>query len=63
MYCISLLVNARTLDEFDSILKDVATCLLNAHQTPSVCQSFKKLWQLIHNMEVNALGKYNKEAQ
>lgn len=36
MYCVSLLVNARTLEEFDSILKHVATCLLNDHQTDSV---------------------------
>ena len=53
MYCVSLLVNARTLEEFDSILKHVATCLLNDHQTDSVHISFTWLWDMIHNMEKN----------
>ena len=39
MYCVSLLVNARTLDEFDSILEDVATCLLNER-----CECFKSFY-------------------
>ena len=51
MYCVSLLVNARTLDEFDSILKDVATCLLNERQNNDVLNSFGILWQMIHHME------------
>lgn len=51
MYCVSLLVNARTLDEFDSILEDVATCLLNERQNNDVLKSFDILWQMIHRME------------
>ena len=51
MYCVSLLVNARTLDKFDSILKDVATCLLSERQNNDVLKSFNRLWQMIHRME------------
>ena len=51
MYCVSLLVNARTLDEFDSILKDVATCLLNEQQNNDMLKSFDILWQMIHRTE------------
>jgi hypothetical protein len=51
MYCVWLLVNARTLDEFDSILEDVATCLLNERQNNDMLESFSKLRQMIHRME------------
>jgi hypothetical protein len=51
MYCVSLLVNARTLDEFDSILEDVATCLLNERQNNDVLKAFTRLCEMIHNME------------
>ena len=51
MYCVSLLVNARTLDEFDLILEDVATCLLNERQNNDVLKAFTRLWEMIHNMK------------
>ena len=52
MYSVSLLVNSRTLNEFDSILKDVIVCLLSNHQNNMVRNAFHRIWERIH-MEKN----------
>ena len=51
MYCMSLLVNARTLDEIDSILEDVTICLLSENQNEMLRLSYERVWTKIHSME------------
>ena len=50
MYCVSLLVNARTLHELDTILEDVVVCL-SKKQTKNLTTAYRRLTGRIHNME------------
>ncbi len=43
MYCMSLLVNAATLDEFNTILKDAAVCLMSRFLLDKVQDSYKNI--------------------
>ena len=51
MYCMSLLVNVRTLHELDTILEDVAVCLFSKKQTKNLTTAYRRLTGRIHNME------------
>mgnify|MGYP002803810279 CR=1 FL=1 len=43
MYCMSLLVNASTLEEFDTILKDATVCLMSKFLVARVHESYNKI--------------------
>lgn len=51
MYSMSLLVNARTLYEFDSILEDVAICLTSQKQTEMLQAAYRRVSGRINNMD------------
>ena len=51
MYCMSLLVNAQTLHELDTILEDVVVCLSSKKQTKNLTTAYCRLTGRIHNME------------
>ena len=51
MYCASLLVNSKTLEEFDAILQDVVICLLSKNQNELVKRAFDRLWKKIHEVK------------
>ena len=50
MYCMSLLVNARTLHEFDTILEDIVVCLSGQKQTKMLLVAYHKLSGRVKNM-------------
>ena len=50
MYCMSLLVNAQTLHEFDTILEDVVVCLSSKKQTKMLSVAYQRLSGRIRNM-------------
>ena len=50
MYCLSLLVNAKTMEEFDTILTDIAMCLNCKYQNPEMMKCFDKIWQRIDKL-------------
>ena len=53
MYCMSLLVNASTLEEFNVILKDVTVCLMSKYLVDKVQDSYKNITGRVEKM-----GKY-----
>ncbi|CAB4035484.1 kDa in NOF-FB transposable element, partial [Paramuricea clavata] len=52
MYSVSLLVNARTLHKFRTILEDIAICLLSKRQTKMLLVSYRRVKGRIKNMNV-----------
>jgi ubiquitin C-terminal hydrolase len=53
MYCMSLLVNARNLQEFDAVLEDFAVCLSSKKQNGTSLVAYTKLNERIQNMNKN----------
>ena len=51
MYAISLLVNARTLYEFDAILEDIAICLTSLKQTDGLQAAYRRVSGRINDMD------------
>ena len=51
MYSMSLLVNLRTLYEFDTILKDVVICLTSQKQTEMLQVAYRRVSGRINNMD------------
>lgn len=43
MYCMSLLVNAETLDEFEMILKDITVCLMSKFLSDKVQEAYDRI--------------------
>ena len=50
MYCMSLLVNARTLQEFLEILEDITICLLSKKQTKMLLLAYNRVNNRVNNM-------------
>ncbi len=50
MYCMSLLVNVRTLHEFDTILEDIVVCLSGQKQTKMLLVAYHELSVQVKNM-------------
>lgn len=66
MYCMSLLVNARTLHELDTIFEDVVVCLSSKKQTKNLTTAYRRLTGRIHNMENDCninLADFQKEME
>ena len=66
MYCVSLLVNARTLYEFDTIFEDVVICLSSKKQTKILSTAYQRLSGRINNMKKDCeidLANFEKEIE
>ena len=50
MYCMSLLVNASTLEEFNIILKDITVCLMSEYLVDKVQDSYKNITVRVEKM-------------
>ena len=50
MYCMSLLVNASTLEEFNIILKDITVCLMSKYLVDKVQDSYKNITGRVEKM-------------
>ena len=50
MYCLSLLVNAKMMEDFDTILNDIAMCLNCKYQNPEMMKCFDKIWKKIDKL-------------
>jgi hypothetical protein len=57
MYSMSLLVNARTLYEFDTVLEDVAICLSSETQTDMLQAAYRRVDGRIKNMDKVGVNK------
>ena len=58
MYSMSLLVNARTLYEFETILEDVAICLSIQKQTDMLQSAHQRVCGRIKNMDKVGVKNY-----